>query len=289
MASQLNDHVASNGLENVSQSAYKQGHSTETALLSIKNEVHLALARGEATAVVLLDQSAAFDTIDHGTLIQCLSSWFGVGGVVLNWFKSYLCDRYQCIKIGSVLSDAKRLLFGVPQGSVLGPILFSLYTIPLSKVIQNHPGICFHFYADATQLYVHLTHNHATQAFDRLKNCLNDVRRWLSANKLKLNPDKTEFILFGSRNARTKLSKFFPVNILGYLLSPVDAIRNLGVWFDSHIVLFIYMSKKHFGLSFAYDAPRIWNDLPDDVRSAKSLSSFRKKLKTYLFEKAYPP
>ena len=86
VASQLNDHVASNGLENVSQSAYKQGHSTETALLSIKNEVHLALARGEATAVVLLDQSAAFDIIDHGMLIECLSSWFGVGGVVLNWF-----------------------------------------------------------------------------------------------------------------------------------------------------------------------------------------------------------
>ena len=60
-------------------------------------------------------QSAAFDTIDHGTLIECLSSWFGVGGVVLNWFKSYLCDRYQCIKIGSVLSDAKRLLYGAGQ------------------------------------------------------------------------------------------------------------------------------------------------------------------------------
>ena len=109
------------------------------------------------------------------------------------------------------------------------PILFSLYTTPLSKVIQNHPGICFHFYADDTQLYVHLTHNHATQAFDRLKNCLDDVRKWLSANKLKLNPDKTEFILFGSRNVRTKLRKFFPVNILGNLLSPVDAIKNLGV------------------------------------------------------------
>ena len=199
----------------------------------IKNEVHLALARGEATAVVLSDQSAAFDTIDHSTLIECLSSWFGVGGVVLDWFRSYLSDRYQCIKIGSVLSDAKRLLYGVPQGSVLGPILFSLYTTPLSKVIQNHPGIHFHFYADDTQLYVHLTHKHATLAFERLKNCLDDVRKWLSVNKLKLNPDKTEFILFGSKNVRTKLGKFFPVNILGTLLSPAEAIRNLGVWFDS--------------------------------------------------------
>ena len=126
VASQLNDRVTSNSLENVSQSAYKQGHSTETALLSIKKEVHLALARGKATAVVLLDQSAAFDTIDHSMLIECLGSWFGVGGVVLDWFRSYLSDRYQCIKIGSVLSDAKRLLYGVPQGSVLGPILFSL-------------------------------------------------------------------------------------------------------------------------------------------------------------------
>ena len=180
-----------------------------------------------------MDQSAAFDTIDHSTLIECLGSWFGVGGVVLDWFRSYLSDRYQCIKIGSVLSDAKRLLYGVPQGSVLGPILFSLYTTPLSNVIQNHPGICFHFYADDTQLYVHLTHKHATLTFERLKNCLDDVRKWLSVNKLKLNPDKTEFILFGSKNVRTKLGKFFPVNILGTPLSPAEAIRNLGVWFDS--------------------------------------------------------
>ena len=200
MASQLNDHVTSNGLQNVSQPAYKQGHSTKTALLSIKTKIHLALARGEATAVVLLDQSAAFDTIDHSMFIECLRSWFGVGGVVLNWFRSYLSDRYQCIKIG------KRLLYGVPQGSVLGPILFSLYTTPLSNVIQKHPGIRFHFYVEDTQLYVHLTHKHATLAFERLKNCLDNVGKWLSVNKLKLNPDKTEFILFSSKNIRTKLT-----------------------------------------------------------------------------------
>ena len=124
IASQLNDHVSMNGLENVRQSAYKLDHSTESTLLSIKNDAHLAFAKGEATAVILLNQSAAFDTIDHDTLLDSLSSWFGVGGVVLNWLKSYLSDRVQCIKIGSIVSDSKNLLFGVPQGSVLGPVLF---------------------------------------------------------------------------------------------------------------------------------------------------------------------
>ena len=95
-------------------------------------------------AVILLDQSAAFDTIDHNTLLDSLSSWSDVSGVVLDWFKSYLSDRVQCIKTGSILSDAKELLYGVPQGCVLGPILFSLCTTPLSKVIQNHPGVSLH-------------------------------------------------------------------------------------------------------------------------------------------------
>ena len=101
--------VCSNGLENVKQSAYKSGHSTETALVSVKNDVPLALDRGEATAVVLLDQSAAFDTIDHSTLLDCLSSCFGIGGIVLERFESYLSDHLQCVKIGSILSDAKKL------------------------------------------------------------------------------------------------------------------------------------------------------------------------------------
>ena len=174
-------------------------------MLSIKNDVHLAFVKGEATAVVLLDQSAAFDTIDHDTLLDSLSSWFGVSGVVLDWFKSYLSDLIQYIKIGSILSEAKKLLYGVPQGSVLGPILFSLYTTPLSKVIQNHPGLSFRFYADDTQLYVHLTRKNDASALNKLSHCHENVKRWLSTNKLKLNPDKTEFIVFCSKSQRKNL------------------------------------------------------------------------------------
>ena len=227
----MNDNVSLNRLDNVRQSAYKLGHSTESALLPIKNDVHLAFVKGEATAVVLLDKSAAFDTIDHD-MLDYLSSWCGVGGIVLNWFKSYLSNHVQCIKIGSILSVAKKLLYGVPQGSVLGPILFSLYTTPLSKVVQNHPGISFQFYTDDTQLYVHLTLKNVVLALDKLSRCLEDVKRWLSTNKLKLNPDKTEFLVFGYKSQHEKLNHSFQVNILGNLISPVDAVRNLGVWFD---------------------------------------------------------
>ena len=149
--------VSSNGLENTRQSAYKLGHSTETVLLSIKNDVHLSLARYEATAVVLLDQLAAFDTIEYVTLLDCLSSCFGISDGVLDWFKSYLSDHSQCVKTGSTLSDAKKLLFGMPQGSILGSILFSFCT-PLRKVIFNHPDISFHYYTETSQLYMSILH-----------------------------------------------------------------------------------------------------------------------------------
>ena len=127
-------HINSNNLDNPWQSVYKSGHSTETTLLHIKNEIHLSLSRGEPTALVLLDLSAAFDTIDHTTLLNCLKSWFGVCGTALKWFTSCLSHCFQAIKIGSTLSELHELLFGAPQGSVLGPLLFSLYTTPLSKV-----------------------------------------------------------------------------------------------------------------------------------------------------------
>ena len=126
----------------------------------------------------------------------------------------------------------------MPQGSVLGPILFSLYTTPLSKVIQNHPGIHFHFYADDTQLYVHLTHKHATLAFERLKNCLDDVRKWLSVNKLKLNPDKTEFILFGSKNVLANFSQSI------YLVPSCHLLRQSGTLVSGSIQIFPFLAMS---------------------------------------------
>ena len=147
----------SNNLGNTFQSAYKAGHSTETALLCIQNEILLSLSRGMPTALVLLDLSAAFDMIDHDKLLAYLSTGSGFSGNVLRWFKSYLLDRFQSVKIGSSVSDCSKLNFGVPQGSVLGPSLFSLYTSPLRKVIAKFKDVKYHFYEDNSQLFVHLS------------------------------------------------------------------------------------------------------------------------------------
>ena len=226
VAKQLLEHIQVHNFDNPYQSAYMAAHSTETALLYIKNEVHLSLSRGETTALVLLDLSAAFDTIDHSTLLSCLRNWFGVGGSVLKWFSSYLTDRFQSIKICSTLSHVCKLLFGVPQGSVLGPLLFSLYTTTLSLIISKHKGINFHFYADDSQVYIHLSQKNACAAFEKLNRCLDDGKEWMSTSKLKLNPDMTEFIIFGSKRRRDKLKACFLIDINS--LCPVDSVKKSG-------------------------------------------------------------
>ena len=177
VAKQQMQHIYSNNLDNTRQSAYKSGHSMETVLLHIKNEIHLSLSPGEPTALVLLDlHSAAFNAIDHTTLLNCVKSWLGMCCTALKWLTSYLSHRFQAIKIGSTLSELHELLFGVPQGSVVGPLLFSLYPTPLSKVIGTHPGIKYHFYVDNTQLFIHMSHKKAALAFDKLNSCLLDVK-----------------------------------------------------------------------------------------------------------------
>ena len=120
------------------QSAYRKFHSTETALLRVHNDISVSLDKGHVTALTLLDLSVAFDTIDHNTLTNRLAEWYGVSGMALAWFKFYLCGRHQKIKIEKSFSDSSLLEHGVPQGSVLGTLLFSLYTAPLSTIISSY-------------------------------------------------------------------------------------------------------------------------------------------------------
>ena len=128
VANRLNSYINSSHTSNDYQSAYRKFHSTETALLKIHNDILSSMDDGRVTALTLLDLSAAFDTMDHTILLRRLGNWFGVSGKALDWFKSHLTGRSQRIKLGNCLSFRSDLSFGVPQGSVLGPLLFySLY------------------------------------------------------------------------------------------------------------------------------------------------------------------
>ena len=149
------------------QSAYRKHHSTESALLNI-HDILLNMAKGFVTALTLLDLSAAFDTIDHTILLDRLNVHYNISELALGWFKSYLSGRTHSVKVGNTLSHPAALQYGVPQGSVLGPILFSLYTNPISSIIHSHSSINHHFYADDTQLYITLTPTNFSHSIQKL-------------------------------------------------------------------------------------------------------------------------
>jgi len=134
------------------QSAYRPGHSPETALLKVINDLRLLIDRGYGAILTMLDLSSAFDTVDHKILLSRLERLFGGSGIALSWFRSYLSGRTQSVRIIDASSNARDLEFGVPQGSVLGPILFLLYIAPIYDILCRH-GIDAHLFADDTQCY----------------------------------------------------------------------------------------------------------------------------------------
>ena len=133
--------------------------------------------KGEVMALTLLDLSAAFDTIDHATLPDRLSDWYGISGQAQIWFSSYLQNRLQSVKIKDTFSDKVTLSYGVPQGSVLRPVLFTLYTTPLSAIISSF-DINHYLYADDTQIYMSLSVSNAKWSLQRLQHCLFMYMLW---------------------------------------------------------------------------------------------------------------
>ena len=157
VAVQLQTHLDEASLMTAFQSAYRKHHSTESALLNIQNDILLNMAKGSDTAFTLLDLSAAFDSTDHSILLDRLNVYYGISELALGWFKSYLSGRTHSVKVGSTLSHPALLHYGVPLGSLLGPILFSLYTNLIGSIIHSHSSINYHFYTDDTQLYITLS------------------------------------------------------------------------------------------------------------------------------------
>ena len=215
------------------QSAYRRLHSTESALLKIQNDLLLSVNQQKTSALILLDLSAAFDTIDHNILLTRLSSSYGITGQALNLISSYLSNRTQSVSVNNCTSAPSLIHTGVPQGSVLGPLLFSLYTSPISQLFVNSP-VSYHLYADDTQLYISFSPTDSEYNLTILSTILNSVHNWLTANRLTVNPSKTEYLLIGTPQQRSKITSS-DITFQNTTLSPTDSARNLGFIFDSDL------------------------------------------------------
>ena len=238
------NHLNINKLNDPKQSAYKKNHSTETLLLKVKDNIQLHIDQGEVVLLVLLDLSAAFDTIDHDIILNRLEKTYGVQDKALQWFKSYLSGRCQTVNINSALSEKIPLKHGVPQGSILGPVLFNSYIAPLSKIAQLH-GIEDDKFADDEQMALAFRTTQLQSQLNaviKMENCIDDIRDFLKQNKLSNNGEKTECSLFGTSQQLKKI-KFESIDVDGVQIKIKNEVKNLGIMFDSTLSMAAQVKK----------------------------------------------
>ena len=179
VAAQLTSYMRKHDLYEKKQSAYRCYHSTETALLKVQNDLLVPMDKSCGVFLVLLDLSAAFDTIDHDILIKRLRDNLGLSGTALAWMNSYLRGRSQSVVINGTKSEPADLQYGVPQGSVLGPILFTIYASPIGAIAKRH-NLEIHLYADDTQTYIFFKmkdFKSQAEAFRTIQECVSEIRQ----------------------------------------------------------------------------------------------------------------
>ncbi len=238
VAAQYLEHCEKSGLRNDFQSAYKQHNSTETALTRVNSDILQAVDKDGAAILVLLDLSAAFDTIEHSLLLHTLENDMMVSGTALKWFKSYLSGRTQTVLAKGSTSSSRALNCGVPQGSVLGPILFTTYTRPLGKIIAS-ALLMYMLYADDSQLYISFKprdpaslHNAVTA----VTSCVASIQAWMANHYLKLNAEKTEVLVITTPSLSQSVT-LPSLHLAGADVQTKEVVRDLGVTLDSRLQL----------------------------------------------------
>jgi hypothetical protein len=266
MLYQLTNHLnQTNGFDS-HQSAYRRRHSCETAITYLLNSVFRACDQRKVTVLVMLDLTAAFDTVDHSILCQKLFS-LGVSGDALSWIASYLSHRSQSVLISSSRSSSKPVGCGVPQGSVLGPLLFVIYMFGISRIFSKH-DIPYVIYADDIQLWRSCSISELPAAIIAIERCVAEVRDWLAANKLCLNFDKTEVILLGSRQL-TKQCAPPVICIDNVKVEGKSYVRDLGVILDQNLTF-----DRHISLvsSSAFFHLRVIGKVRNSISTSQCLS-----------------
>ena len=231
---QLINHLNMYDLLGDCQSAYRQFHGCETALTKVSNDILNNLDRNLSTFIIMLDLSAAFDTVDHSILLERLEKIFHIKGTVLLWFKSYLSNRNFNVKIRCSMSNGVITFYGVPQGSILGPILFLLYISEIERIAKLY-GLKLHMFADDMQLYISFQRSDILSSISNIEHCLRHIKLWMSTNFLKVNEDKTQFLVISPKNNHCNMFSDMCISFGGSIVIPSSTATNLGVTLDSNM------------------------------------------------------
>ena len=245
MLLQLNKYIDDHNVLPAYLSAYIAKYSTEVALIKIVNDILLNMDSQRVTAVVALDLSAAFDTVDHAILLKILENTYGIKGGALQWFRDYLQNRQTRVLIRDTMSEDKDLPFSVPQGSCAGPVLYNIYASTLEGTIKNFKTELIG-YADDHTIYDSFSANSRTQeqsCMDGLEGCLAETKQWMNANRLKMNNSKTEFSLLGNQKQVKKCIKS-EIYVDGERIRAGDTMKYLGVTLDKELNFKMFVAEK---------------------------------------------
>ena len=239
----LQSHMDSINYCNNTQFGYKKQHSTELLLLKFINDILIGVDSRNGVVVMLIDLSAAFDTVNHNKLLNILCTELKIRGIALQWFKSFLFNRSQRVKVGNYISESIELSCGVPQGSVLGPVLFNIYISSLSNVFISN-GFNTLSYADDNSGYQVFSLSSESSVFnDFIPDFIDELKLWMDEYFLKINEDKTKIIVFGRPVFHNGFTTTTVALNNGDIIDITDRIKYLSFHFDKFLSMTTHVNK----------------------------------------------
>ena len=235
MLEQLNTYMTTLNLLPDYILAYRKNFFIETVLVKIHHDILKAFEEQKGTLLIGLDYSAAFDTVDHNILLMVLANMYVIGGLALEWFKNYVRNRAVQILIGNSVSEAVGIPFSLQQGSCAGPLLY-MYPSLMGKLTQGYL-VNLQGYADDKTLYDTFNLNSMGDEDSKrhnMENCLFGIAEWTCGNRLKLNNEKTEFIVLASERQRHHVTSG-DIGIDRIKVGAADDIKHVGMWLDNSL------------------------------------------------------